>query len=165
VAIGRGTLQGDPLSPLLFDLMIEPLIRWLNAAGKGYQLTSCGLKLTSKWYADDGTLVTNLVDDMISLLAIIQEFSEWSGIHFNVGKCKVTAYIYELQSIPPQKGPGRSSSRTPRAHHSRRTAHKLPNPGRISPGRILRHVPHGVPLSCGTPTMDKGPTQSPWEST
>ena len=99
VGIGRGTLQGDPLSPLLFDLMIEPLIRWLNAADKGYHITSCGLKLSSKWYADDGTLVTNSVDDMISLLAIVQQFSDWSGIHLNVGKCKVTAYIHELQKL------------------------------------------------------------------
>ncbi len=34
VEIGKVTLRGDPLSPLLFDLMIEPLIRWLNAADK-----------------------------------------------------------------------------------------------------------------------------------
>jgi hypothetical protein len=80
--------------------MIEPLTRWLNAADKGYKITSCGLTLASKWYVYDGTLVTNSVDDIISLLAIVHKFSEWSGIHLNVGKCKVTAYIHELQSIP-----------------------------------------------------------------
>ncbi len=52
--------------------MIEPLIRWLTASGKGYNLASCGLKLASKWYTDDGTLLTNSVEDMISLLGIIQ---------------------------------------------------------------------------------------------
>jgi hypothetical protein len=115
VGIGRGTLQGDPLSPLLFDLMIEPLIRWLNAADKGYRISSCGLKLASKWYADDGTLVTNSVDDMISLLAIVQKFSEWSGIHLNVGKCKATVYIHELQSIS-RKGARDEALRSRLAH-------------------------------------------------
>jgi hypothetical protein len=99
VGIGRGALQGDPLSPLLFDLMIEPIIRWLNATDKGYNITSCGLQLANKWYADDGTLVTNSMDDLMSILSIVQQFSKWSGIHLNVDKCKVTAYIYSLQSI------------------------------------------------------------------
>ena len=80
--------------------MIDSLIRWLNAADKEYNLTSCGLKLASKWYADGGTLVINSVDDLMSLLSIVQQFSEWPGIHLNVGKCKVTTYIHSLQSIP-----------------------------------------------------------------
>jgi len=103
VEIGGETLQGDPLSLLLFYLMIESLIRWLNAADKEYYFTSCGLKLSSKWYADDGTLVTNSVNDLLSLLFIVQQFSEWSSIHLNVGKCKVTAYIHSLQTIPSKR--------------------------------------------------------------
>ncbi len=83
VDIMRGTLQGDPLSPLLFDLMIEPLIRWFRASEKGYNISSCNLHLASKWYADDGTLVTNSVENMISLLDMVNQFSEWSGIRLN----------------------------------------------------------------------------------
>jgi hypothetical protein len=83
--------------------MIEPLIRWLNASQKGYDITSCGLRLASKWYADDGTLITNTVDDMITLLDIVEQFSDWSGIRLNVGKCKITAYIQGLQSIRKKK--------------------------------------------------------------
>ena len=89
IGIRRGTLQGDPLSPLLFDLMIEPLTRWLNASNKGYDIKSCGLKLSSKWYADDGTLVANNIDDMASLLDIVEQYIDWSGIRLNVGKCRI----------------------------------------------------------------------------
>ena len=95
------------MSPLLFDLMVEPLIRWLTAAKKGYDIASCGLKLLSKWYVDDGTLVTNSVEDTIysyiSLLDIVQQSSSWSGIHFNVAKCRITAYINALQTIPRKR--------------------------------------------------------------
>ena len=81
---------------MLFDLLIEPLIRWLTASGKGYDIASCDLKLTSKWYADDGTLIANSVEDMISILDIIEQCSKWSGIHLNVSKCKITACIHAL---------------------------------------------------------------------
>ena len=51
--------------------MVEPLIRWLEASDKGYDIASCDLNLASKWYADDGTLITISVEDMIALLDII----------------------------------------------------------------------------------------------
>ena len=86
IGIRRGTLQDDPLSPLRFDLMIEPLIRWLNASQKGYDIASCGFRLASKWYADDGAMVTNTIEDMVTLVDIVEQFSDWSGIRLNVGK-------------------------------------------------------------------------------
>ena len=81
---------------MLFDLMVESLIRCHTASGKRYDIASSGLKLANKWCADDGTLITNSVEDIISLADIVQQFSTWSGIHLNVAKCKMTAYIHEL---------------------------------------------------------------------
>jgi hypothetical protein len=43
------------------------------------------------------------VKDVTALLDIIQQFSTWSGIHLNTAKCKITAYIHELQSIPKKR--------------------------------------------------------------
>ena len=48
IGIRRGTLQRDPLSLLLFDLMVEPLIKWLTTYKKGYDITSSGLQLANK---------------------------------------------------------------------------------------------------------------------
>ena len=47
--IMRGSLQGSPLSPLLFNLMIKSLlIRMLKAPYTGYETFSCDLKLASR---------------------------------------------------------------------------------------------------------------------
>jgi hypothetical protein len=72
----------------------------LTAADKGHDIASCGLKLASKWYADNSTLVANSVEDMTPLLDIVQQLSTWSVIRLNVAKCKFTAYIHELHFIP-----------------------------------------------------------------
>ncbi len=71
---------------------------------KGYAIASCGLTVSNKWYADDVTLVTNSVEDMISLLDVVHQFSSWPSIHLNVAKCKTTAYIHALQSTPRKRG-------------------------------------------------------------
>jgi len=99
IPVLRGTLQGAPLSPLLFLLMVEPLIRWLKSPQKGYTLTSNKLNLSSKWYADDATLVAHNVTDLNTQLEVVKTFIEWSGIRIQISKCRLTGYIYELQSL------------------------------------------------------------------
>ena len=140
---------------MLFDLLIEPLIRWLTASGKGYDIASCDLKLTSKWYADDGTLIANSVEDMISLLDIIQHFSMWSSIHLNVAECKITTYIHALQSIPPKKDRDVALRICLSSRHAGRPPRTRPHPERTPPGQILVHVSHSLPLPGGTPPPDQ----------
>ena len=76
VKILRGTLQGDPLSPLLFLLVVEPLIRWLKSLNIGYIFSSNHLALSNKWYADDATLISSTVADLNTQLDTVNLFSE-----------------------------------------------------------------------------------------
>ncbi len=71
---------------MLLDLVIEFLILWLTASQKNYDITSCDLKLARKWYDDDDTMVTNTIEGMVTLLDIVEQFSDWSGIRLNVEK-------------------------------------------------------------------------------
>ena len=36
IPVDRGSLQGDSLSPFLFLLYIDPLLRWLQVGGREY---------------------------------------------------------------------------------------------------------------------------------
>jgi hypothetical protein len=40
---------------------------------------------------------------MIVLLDLVDHFNTWSGIHINVKKCKISAFVQDLQTIPRKR--------------------------------------------------------------
>ena len=86
--IQKGILQGNPLSPLLFLLCIQPLINKVNEEG-GYG----GLEITGKifplvGFADDLIILTNK-NYVIKWLVLLDKFGLMSGNMLNYDKCEI----------------------------------------------------------------------------
>ena len=79
-----GVKQGDPLSPLLFNLAMDPLLTLLEEAGEGVDVG--GFSLCSLAYADDTALVSSSRDGMARNLSMTMEFLAICGLSINVRK-------------------------------------------------------------------------------
>jgi hypothetical protein len=90
----RGLRQGDPLSPLLFDLAIDPLQLLIQQATTSGILNPLPIKEASlrlSLYADDAIIFANpRRDELDVLLDIVTGFGNASGLRINVAKCTVS---------------------------------------------------------------------------
>ena len=89
--IGKGVHQGCILSPCLFHLHAEYIMR--NA---GLEETQAGLKIAGRninnlRYADDITLMAESKEDLKNLLRKVKEESEKVGLKQNIQKTKIIA--------------------------------------------------------------------------
>ena len=81
---GRGTIQGDTLSPLLFIIYAEPLLRWLARGDAAYKLKTSDTRVGPLAYADDLAVVTESPTEASAQLRKIESYCEWAGIKVNI---------------------------------------------------------------------------------
>lgn len=88
--LGRGTRQGDPLSPLLFTLFVEPLAIAIRADPDVKGVLAGGQMHKMFLYADDILLLLSEPASSISrVMDIIENFSGISGYKINWQKSEV----------------------------------------------------------------------------
>src|ERR1700738_5038355 len=90
IHISRGTIQGDTLSPYLFIIFLEPLLRWLQQGNNGYTFGTSRVKISSVTYADDLAAIANKLEALQTQLNKLDKFSEWAGMDLGIPKCAVT---------------------------------------------------------------------------
>ena len=107
--IERGTIQGDTLSPFLFVVFMEPLLRWLRAGGHGYRFScphdSSSLSvLSSSAYADDLVIMASSVAGMQTQIHKYAAFVKWAGMETGIGKCALTGLFFDKDRLSPCDG-------------------------------------------------------------
>ena len=91
--IGKGVCQGCILSPCLFNLYIEYIMRnaGLEEAQAGIKIV--GRNISNLRYADDTTLVAESEEELKNLLMKVKEESEKVGLKLNIQKKKIMACV------------------------------------------------------------------------
>ena len=88
--IGKGVHQGCILSPCLFNLYAEYIMRnaGLEKAQAGIKIARRNIKYNLR-YADDTTLMVESEEELKNLLMKVKEESEKVGLKLNIQKAKI----------------------------------------------------------------------------
>ena len=91
--IGKGVCQGCILSPCLFNLYAEYIMRnsGLDEAQAG--IKTVGKNINNLRYAGDTTLMIESEEELKHLLMNVKEKSEKAGLNLNIQKTKIVASV------------------------------------------------------------------------
>ncbi|KAK3918528.1 Retrovirus-related Pol polyprotein from type-2 retrotransposable element R2DM, partial [Frankliniella fusca] len=87
VPMASGVKQGDPLSPIIFNLFIEVLLRSIQAISPLHGFQLFGRTLSCLAFADDIVILSNSSEAAQQMLNVAGEVASWVGLQFNAKKC------------------------------------------------------------------------------
>jgi hypothetical protein len=85
IPIRAGVKQGCPLSPIIFNLALEPMLRAVVQQEKSYTLHGATINVLA--YADDLALTSETPEGLQTMLDVACRVATWTGLSFNPSKC------------------------------------------------------------------------------
>ncbi|KYO20564.1 hypothetical protein Y1Q_0012474 [Alligator mississippiensis] len=85
ISIQSGVRQDCPLSPIIFNLAMQPFLQ--AVVGGCGRLNLYDQKLSILTYANNLILLTNTAAQMQQMLDVTSEAARWMGLCFSVAKC------------------------------------------------------------------------------
>src|SRR5574340_1038444 len=94
--IGKGVYQGCILSPCLFNLCVEYIMRNPGLEEAQARINIAGRNINNLRYADDTMLMAESEEELKSLLMKVKVESERVGLKLNIQKPKIMASVPSL---------------------------------------------------------------------
>ena len=97
--VERGLKQGSVLSPALFHLVMDPLLKQLQASGVG--LTINKFNAGGFLHADNVRTLATSEESLQCLVALVRAFADENLLKLNVSKCEIVLFSNQIGILLP----------------------------------------------------------------